>query len=175
MESIDKMTLELLMNRTNYNKYVEKTDPKKFEEYKLYKQKVRKYKSRILGLTRQYLDNPDFQLTIETNDSFADYAKTLIKHFEMNDLENECVYGGGKGKEKDEDILFDPTEMTSFEQKETRVEEDEEDENEHDNDEEDTKETIEKTGKSFWSKDRVVKSRTTSSRFTMDMYAKKMK
>lgn len=174
MESIDKMTLELLMNRTNYNKYVEKTDPKKFEDYKIYKQKIRKYKSRILALTQQYLDNPDLQISLETNDSFADYAKTIIKHFEMDDLEKSCSYGE-KEKEKDEDILFDPTQMTSFE------ESDNEDNKpaDHYHEEEDNKETdeetiyaFEKTGKSFWSKDRVVK-KSSNSRFTMDMYVKR--
>ena len=175
MESIDKMTLELLMNRTNYNKYVEKTDPKKFEDYKIYKQKIRKYKSRILALTQQYLDNPDLQISLETNDSFADYAKTIIKHFEMDDLEKEYSYGE-KENDKDEDILFDSTKMSSS------FNEDDSEDNETDiyHEEKTNKETdkesdvyaVEKTGKSFWSKDRVVK-KSSNSRFTMDMYVKR--
>ena len=109
MDAFAQLTLELFMNKTAYNRYVEQTDPDKHEEHKEYKQKARKYKDSILYITRQYLDNPDIQITSEMNDMFSDYCKTCIKYFELKDLEETCSYE--RKEELDEDIMFDPDQM----------------------------------------------------------------
>lgn len=96
MEQIDKLTLELLMNRTTYQKYIEKIDPKKFEENKTYKEKIDLYKNRILNLTREYLENPDKQITLDMNDSFYEYAQSCIRYFEDVDV-----------NEADDNLMFD--------------------------------------------------------------------
>jgi len=111
MENIDKLTLELLMNKTNYNKYMEKTNPEKHKEQREFHQKIKKFGPRIQHLTRKFLENPDFQINLEMNDMLEGYARTFIKYLEMKDLEKTC--SGCYEKEKDEDILFDPTEMNS--------------------------------------------------------------
>ena len=61
MDGIDKLTLELLMNKTNYNKYIEKTNPEKHKEQREFHQKIKKYGPQIQGLTRRFLENPDYQ------------------------------------------------------------------------------------------------------------------
>jgi len=111
MENIDKLTLELLMNKTNYNKYMEKTNPEKHKEQREFHQKIKKFGPRIQHLTRRFLENPDFQINLEMDDMLEGYARTFIKYLEMKDLEKTC--SGCYEKEKDEDILFDPTEMNS--------------------------------------------------------------
>ena len=111
MENIDKLTLELLMNKTNYNKYIEKTNPTKYKEQREFHQKIKKYGPQIQHLTRRFLENPNYQINLEINDMLEGYARTFIKYLEMKDLEKTC--SGCYEKEKDEDILFDPTEMNS--------------------------------------------------------------
>ena len=109
MEDISKMTLELLMNKKSYNRYIENADPIKYQERQNYFTKIRKYKTRILDLTRQYIDNPDLQITTEMNDIFSEYTRIFIKYFEMKDLEESCCFEWKK--EEDEDVLFDPKKM----------------------------------------------------------------
>jgi hypothetical protein len=112
MENIDKLTLELLMNKTNYNKYMEKTNPEKHKEQREFHQKIKKYGPQIQHLTRRFLENPNYQINLEMDDMLEGYARTFIKYLEMKDLEKTCC-GEYFEKEKDEDILFDPTEMNS--------------------------------------------------------------
>ena len=109
METIDKLTLELLMNKNTYNRYIEKTDPKKHKEEQEFRQKIRKYKSRMIQMTVKYLDNPDFQINNEMNEMLLEYSKTFIKYFEMNDLEVSCFYG--HDDKHDEETMFDPNKM----------------------------------------------------------------
>ena len=103
MESIDKITLELLMNKTSYNKYLEKTDSSKFKEQQDFHQKIQKYKSRISSVLEQYLENPgEFLVTLEINEMLETYAKTCIQHFEITDMNMNT-----------DDVLFDPPSMSS--------------------------------------------------------------
>jgi hypothetical protein len=134
---IDKMTMELLMNKTQYQKYVCLTDPKKHLENQEFNRKLRKYKNQIMNLTNELIVDPTKQITNDVNQGFQDYARTLIEHFEIKELENP------EKPVLDEDMLFDPSQMQ--------------------NDEEET-EVIDPL-KSFWGKDRVVKKKPTSDIF----------
>jgi len=96
-EYIDKVTLELLMNKNHYNRYISQTDPKKHQEYQDHLAKIRKYRTTIMEMTDEFLDNPDKQVTTEVNEAFDLYVRTLIRHFECKKMENS---------EKDEDMLF---------------------------------------------------------------------
>jgi hypothetical protein len=103
MENIDKLTMELFMNKKSYNRYIEQNDPKKYSERLCYIEKMKKFKNRILSMTEKYLENPDLQITNEMNQMFMDYCKTCVKYFEIetdNTQENE-----------DDDTLFDPKYM----------------------------------------------------------------
>jgi len=94
--SINKMTLEFLMNRSKYKKYVEKVDPSKHRENEKHLQKICTYKHRILNLTSDLLDDPELMITLDVGESFHDYMRTLIRYFEMKDMEKH-----------DGDVLFD--------------------------------------------------------------------
>ena len=95
-DAINKMTLELLMNRSKYKKYVEKVDPSKHRENDNHLQKICKYKHRILHLTSDLLDDPELMITLDVGESFHGYMRTLIRYFEMKDMEKH-----------DDDVLFD--------------------------------------------------------------------
>jgi len=95
---IDKVTLELLMNKNHYNRYVSQNDPKKHKEYMDHLSKVKKYSNMIINTTTEFLENPNNQVTTEVNDAFDVYVRTLIRHFECKNLENM--------DEKDQDMLF---------------------------------------------------------------------
>jgi hypothetical protein len=133
---IDKMTMELLMNKTQYQKYVCLTDPKKHLENQEFNRKLRKYKNQIMNLTNELIVDPNKQITNDVNQGFQDYARTLIEHFEIKEMENP------EKPVLDEDVMFDPTAM------------------EEDSTLEDTSAI-----KSFWGKDRVVKKKSTSDIF----------
>jgi hypothetical protein len=94
---IDKITLELLMNKCHYQKYLSKSDPNKYNELQDHYAKISKYKGRIRDMTNNLLDDPELQISSEVNEVFDGYVRTLIKHFEFKDLENSS---------NDEDTLF---------------------------------------------------------------------
>jgi len=96
---IDKVTLELLMNKNHYNRYLKQNDPKKHEEYLLHLEKIKQYKQWILRMTEDYLENSDHQVTTEINEAFDFYVKTLIRHFDYKKLERD-------EDPKEEDMLF---------------------------------------------------------------------
>ena len=90
--SIDKITMELMMNRSHYKKYLLKQDPAKYQEKQEYIQKIKKYKLKILTMINELLDDsvkldiPE-KYTRDINDSFNEYLKTCVKHFEICELE----------------------------------------------------------------------------------------
>ena len=85
---MDKLTLELLMNKTTYKRYLERTDPKKFDERQQFLARVRKYRGRILSLTEDYLENPDIQTSLDMNQAFDDYMKSAIRYLEDLDIQS---------------------------------------------------------------------------------------
>jgi hypothetical protein len=93
LQDIDKVTLECFMNRTRYNKYIAKTDPKRSAETEQYLANIRKYCSKIKDVTGDLLDDPTMPVTTEVNEMFDAYMKTLIRHFQTKDLER----GSGSG------------------------------------------------------------------------------
>ena len=105
METVDKITLELLMNKNTYNRYIEKTDSSKHKEQQKFRDNIKKYKSRMLSMTIKHLDEPDFQVNNELSDMIDEYARTFIKYFEMNNLEISSFYNNEKSQDED-DTLF---------------------------------------------------------------------
>jgi len=106
MDGIDKLTLELLMNKTQYNKYLLIKDPSKYEELQEYLEKVAKYKDIIMQITEEYLDDHNKQNFTELDEAFSNYVKSCIRFIEMKKIEEEPRYE----KETDaEDVMFGPT------------------------------------------------------------------
>jgi hypothetical protein len=100
-EYIDKLTMELLLNKNHYAKYLANTDPKKHDEYKTFKSNLRKHSVDIIDITSQMLENPKVALSADIEESFDAYVKSLLRHFELKEIENPI-----KEETQDEDVLF---------------------------------------------------------------------
>lgn len=121
-EFIDKMTLELLMNKNHYNRYTSQTNPKRFAEIEEYRENVRAYREPILEMTKDLLANPQKQINTDVNETFEHYTKSLIRYFKIKELENRSHFGrsNGYGCEDDDDVLFDKIEDRPFIQNATQ-------------------------------------------------------
>ena len=116
-EYIDKLTMELLLNKSHYAKYLAKTDPKKHDEYKLFKSNLRKYAVDIIDITSAMIENPKNALSADIEETFDAYVKSLLRHFELKEIENP--HDETTHNTKDEDMLFgemneEPTPSQSF-------------------------------------------------------------
>ena len=99
MNEIDLLTLKLLTSKRQYNHYLANANPEKSAEIEEYKQKVEKYVPKMKTLIGKYFENPETQTSNDVDDVIENCFKTLIKHFEMQDLEkNE--------EEEEEETLF---------------------------------------------------------------------
>lgn len=102
-EMIDRMTLELLMNKNHFQRYISKNDPSRFAKIEEYHQNLDTYRERIIEMTRDLLNNPQKQITTDVDESFQQYTKTLIKYFEMRKLEKDSKH---IQYDDDDDMLF---------------------------------------------------------------------
>lgn len=102
---IDKLTLELFMNKKKYKKYVEQTDPKKHSELKNHYADIRKYRGSILNMTDDLLETPDMQITTEINELFDIYSRTIIRYLKNKELEKSAT-NYHENENNDEDIMF---------------------------------------------------------------------
>ena len=100
-EFVDKVTLEFLMNKKQFKKYVAKTDPDRHEEIEKHLFNVAKYKPAILRMTTDLLDDPEKQVNLVVNDAFDEYVRTMIRYFQTKELEPKNGI-----EEEDEDTLF---------------------------------------------------------------------
>jgi hypothetical protein len=90
--SIDKLTMELMMNKSHYKKYLLKQDPKKYQEIQEHIDKIHKYNGQIEELFSELLvnsmkSNMPEKYTRSINDAFQEFIKTCIQHFEICQLE----------------------------------------------------------------------------------------
>jgi hypothetical protein len=88
MNSIDKLTLELLINKSQYKKYVQKTDHAKYSENQIYLGKIERYRYKIEQIFSTLLKNPEQQITTDINNDFTHFMKTCIQYFELKEMEN---------------------------------------------------------------------------------------
>ena len=113
---IDKITLELLINKNQYNKYIASVDPEKHKRITEFSEKLAKYGEKMISLTEEYCSNPKTQKSTEMDETFVNYAKTCFRYFEMKELEGDpdSYHNSESGGSRDEDVLFDPAPMRSF-------------------------------------------------------------
>lgn len=108
-KSIDQLTMELLLNKTQYHKYLAKTDAKKHAEYCEFLEGCSQYRKEIIDITVNLLDNNNKskeikQYSQDVQDAFDEYAKTVVRFLEVqqsvdvHDNDNE-----------DEDMMFPPS------------------------------------------------------------------
>lgn len=95
---VDRITLETLMNRTNYGKYLSKIDPKRHAEHQDFLTKLRKYKTKILEKTETMMNKPKTMYTNEVHETFTTYMKTLIRFLEVEEQ--------NRTGDSDDDMLF---------------------------------------------------------------------
>jgi hypothetical protein len=88
MNDIDKMTMELFMNKSQYAKYISKTDPKKHEENQIHNRNLERYREPMLELVAEYCDNPNKQITTEMDEMFRQFAKTCFRYLELREQQD---------------------------------------------------------------------------------------
>jgi hypothetical protein len=102
INELDDISMRLFMNKSNYNKYIEKTNPKEHEERKNYIYKLNKYMNQIIDITNEKIENHLLQHTADLDNAFENYMRTCIDHFEMKEIENQNSYN----RNEDIDSLF---------------------------------------------------------------------
>ena len=142
---IDKLTLELLLNKNHYSKYLSKNDPKKYDEFREFKAKLRKYSIDIVDITSQLIENPKKPFSTDIEDSFLTYVKSIFRHLELKKMENSGSHND------DDDVLFG-----NF------------DKPEDDQGDDESTPMI----KSLWGKTQVVKKQSDFANFDMRMFGK---
>jgi len=100
---IDKITIELLMNKPQYKKYLETTDPKACSKINEFHANIDKYKSIIMDITNEMCSQPDnTNRSTYITDAFADFARSCIKYITTKELETVNPHN----KDEDEDDMF---------------------------------------------------------------------
>ena len=110
---VNDITLTYFMNKSQRNKYVSKTNPEQHKKEEKYKSSLRKYKTKILDLTKTLLNEPNKEITTDVNEIFRDYTETLIRYLKMKEIEEKEHY-----KSSDEDMLFGNMDDSSSEEEE---------------------------------------------------------
>jgi hypothetical protein len=104
-KEIDKMTMEMFMNRKNYKKYLEKTDPAKFSDLKMHHEDIEKYHGSIISITDDLLENPNLQISNEVNQIFDAYTKVIIRYLKHKEME-KTLNNEFENSKADEDVMF---------------------------------------------------------------------
>jgi hypothetical protein len=113
MDSVDKLTLELFTNKTQYKKYLSKSDPEKYRFLEQKREKYEKYKSVILEKTEYLLSFPDLAVSALVQETFENFVDVLIKEIETNALEiKDFDDFGSEEEEEDTDVLFQNMDST---------------------------------------------------------------
>jgi hypothetical protein len=109
--SIDELTLKLMSNKNQYNKYLSKSNPEKYKEHTDYLEKRADYSNHIMNTVRDILFS-NKSITTEVNESFEQFVKSCMKYYDMKSLEKQCANNEEHGDE-DEDMLFGNMEDSS--------------------------------------------------------------
>jgi hypothetical protein len=97
MDEVERLTLELFTNKSNYRRYLSKNDPEKYSLLVEKREKREKYKEAILEKTQQLLSFPDLAVSTLVQETFDHFVDVIIKEIETNALELKDV---------EEDVIF---------------------------------------------------------------------
>lgn len=90
MGELDRMTMELLLNKTHYAKYLAKTDHQKYEEFQQFRANLALHRESILDMTTQLIDSPKSpQFTEEMTTAFQTYAHTVLRFIELSSVQDD--------------------------------------------------------------------------------------
>lgn len=103
---IDQLSMEFLLNKTQYQKYLVKTDPQKFAEYQEFVEQCHRLRRPIVDMTARLLDNPKrTTYSQEVSDAFQKYAQVLIRYLEIKEM-TEQIDEDNSREGSDEDTMF---------------------------------------------------------------------
>jgi len=110
---VDKLTLELLLNKTHYQKYLAKSDPQIYAEQQEFLESCSRFRRLIIDMTARLLENPkNPQYNGEVCDAFNKYAQVLIRYLEIKEMSDQAQSVFDSDGSDDADILF-PESMNS--------------------------------------------------------------
>lgn len=92
MENIDELTLKLLINKNQYNKYLMKNEPDKHEENKKFFEKTKIYKKEIFDMIEDFLENSEKQYSDDFETNAISFMKTCIKIIELSKIESASSF-----------------------------------------------------------------------------------
>ena len=93
MADFDQLSMEMLMNKSQYDKYLSKTNPAESNARKKFHKSIKRHKPEILKLTKQFLDDPTTDFNLSVNAILENYAKTVIQYIEMKSIDNKTNGG----------------------------------------------------------------------------------
>jgi hypothetical protein len=104
---VDKLTLELLLNKTHYQKYLAKTDPQLYAEQQEFLGSCSRFRRQIVDMTARLLDDPKCsQYNSEVCDAFNKYAQTLIRYLEIKEMSDNAQKLFDSDSAEEDDMLF---------------------------------------------------------------------
>jgi|AntAceMinimDraft_11_1070367.scaffolds.fasta_scaffold40651_2 hypothetical protein len=107
-EYVDKITMELLMSKPKYNKYLENKDPENYEKKMLFKKDVFKYRTVIQDIIDEEFNNIPLETngrSVEIKRLFDCLLKECIKYINMKELEIEHPFN--RANYNDDEVIFE--------------------------------------------------------------------
>ena len=89
---IDDITLQLISNKSQYNKYLNINNPERNNELQEYYQSIKAHKQDILQILRGYIDDPEEQISVDMNNALEMFVKSCLKHFELKQAESSNAF-----------------------------------------------------------------------------------
>jgi len=118
-QQIDRMTLELLVNKSHYRKYLEKTDPTEYAKKQERYDRFDHYRGNIGALFKEMLNDYSVSGTsphlgnADTQELFSAFVDKCIYYFETREFDHASTSSGtghgtgdGTWDEDDGDVLF---------------------------------------------------------------------
>jgi len=88
---LDRLTMELFLNKTHYAKYLYRTDRQKYEEYQQFRENLLEHREVILDFTRRLISDPKMaNVTEEMTTAFQTYAQTVLRFVELSEKEDDA-------------------------------------------------------------------------------------
>jgi hypothetical protein len=110
MSELDNISLQLMCNKSRYNKLLSKTNPEAYNIKKIHNDKLKKYSKNILLIVGNYLSNTNNQISNDVDDAFDNFAKSCIKHIEVDKI-NQDTNGGCYEEDYNDDVLFEESNL----------------------------------------------------------------
>ena len=110
LDEMNQLTLECLVNKHQYQKYLAKTNPLLFEEQLRFSWKVKRYNKEIIDMVIQCLDDysPSNIQKTQIQQSFQDFLKECIYQIESNRHQTKTTPLVMEMEEKEDMLIYAP-------------------------------------------------------------------